>query len=92
MCAECQLSAKKRRVRYVELLQKQNGTCAVCYQTETALATTGATRRLSVDHDHHTGEIRELLCLKCNVMIGAADDDPQRLEAAAGYLRKHGRR
>jgi len=40
---------------------------------------------LAVDHDHATGSIRGLLCLRCNFAIGAMDDDPGRMLAAARY-------
>lgn len=41
-----------------------------------------------VDHDHLTGEIRGLLCLKCNSAIGFLGDSPLRLLAAAMYIQK----
>ena len=65
----------------------QGGACAVC-------RTPGPRRgrgRLCVDHDHGTGAVRALLCHGCNVAIGHLGDDPARCEAAALYLRKHGK-
>lgn len=50
--------------RYDEILIEQHGKCALCDQT----CVTGAA--LAVDHDHKTGAIRGLLCLKCNVGLG----------------------
>ena len=44
------------------------------------------TRRLSVDHNHITQEVRGLLCYKCNIAMGWFDDSPERLNAAIGYL------
>ncbi len=52
----------------------------------------GRVRRLSIDHDHNTGDIRGLLCHNCNVAIGHLNDDPELLDAAAGYLRTASRR
>lgn len=65
---------------YEAILLKQDGKCAICR----APCKTG--NRLAVDHDHSTGRIRGLLCLRCNTMLGQADDDRERLLAAVRYL------
>ena len=39
-----------------------------------------------LDHCHQTGEIRGLLCNRCNMGIGLLDDDISRLEAAIRHL------
>jgi hypothetical protein len=66
--------------KYAELLFLQGGVCAICKGE--------CYKKLSVDHDHETGEVRGLLCHSCNTAVGLLLDDPQRLEAAAAYLRK----
>jgi hypothetical protein len=58
----------------------QDGRCAICRKKPQ----TG--RRLSVDHDHKTGEVRGLLCTLCNQGLGYFKDDPGRLGAALEYL------
>lgn len=68
------------RGEYEALLQSQDGYCAVCSETE----------NLYIDHDHHTGEVRGLLCAKCNTMLGMSDDSPSRLMAGAQYLLDRG--
>lgn len=71
---------------YNVMLAAQDGKCAICGTT-----TPGNSRvfNFSVDHNHETDEIRGLLCELCNRGLGHFGDDPERLEAAARYLRKH---
>jgi hypothetical protein len=68
--------------RYDEILAEQLGVCAIC-----GLPPNG--RRLAVDHDHETGEIRGLLCAQCNFGLGNFGDDPLRLHAAISYVEKY---
>lgn len=49
---------------YNGLFEKQDGRCKVCRIHQSELS-----RRLCVDHDHKTGEVRGLLCNKCNTNI-----------------------
>ena len=55
---------------YGRLYLHQGKVCAICRRS------TGATRRLSVDHDHKTGLVRGLLCRPCNDFLGWIRDDP----------------
>jgi hypothetical protein len=64
---------------YDRMLTEQGGGCAICRKTQD--------RAFDVDHDHSTGRVRGLLCTNCNRMVGHAADSPERLEAAAAYLR-----
>ena len=52
--------------------------CAVC----------GRADQLVVDHCHATGKVRGVLCSNCNVAIGMAGDNPERLVKMADYLRE----
>lgn len=63
----------------------QNNLCAICGR---AFERTGMGRP-ALDHCHETNRLRELLCGYCNRGIGLFQDVPERLEAAARYLRKH---
>jgi len=73
---------------YTEMHNAQNGVCAICSQPERS-ERGGKVKLMAVDHCHSTGKIRELLCSKCNPMLGYAGDMPELLEKAAAYLRKH---
>lgn len=64
-----------------KLLEKQNGQCAVCK------ATLELGQQTHIDHCHKTDKVRGLLCSKCNTAIGLLNDDPERAEALASYLR-----
>lgn len=69
---------------WTRMLAEQNGVCAIC-GTDTPCPRTGKTWH--IDHCHETGIVRGLLCNSCNRGIGQLGDDPDRLEAAARYLR-----
>jgi len=62
---------------YNTLYNKQQGKCAICGNSE---------ELLHVDHDHITGKVRGLLCLKCNRGIGFLNDDIKILQQAINYL------
>jgi hypothetical protein len=66
---------------YNRLFLSQNGCCAICNIHQSLLK-----KRLFVDHDHTTKEIRGLLCSKCNFLIGQANDSPTLLTNAIKYL------
>jgi hypothetical protein len=73
--------------QYEALLEAQHGRCAICERTpeETNRRRNGC-ERLSVDHNHETGQVRGLLCASCNTLIGMARDDITVLQAAVEYL------
>ena len=68
---------------YEELLSKQQGLCAICGTDSPG----GRGKFFAVDHDHGTGRVRGLLCLKCNRGLGLFQDQSSILERAATYLR-----
>lgn len=65
---------------YEAMVAAQRGRCPVCKEQPD---------RLVVDHCHRTGKVRALLCDRCNRLLGVADDDPQLLKAAVGFLAAH---
>ena len=74
---------------YGILRRLQNNKCAICGREETGMNTNGSLKRLSIDHNHKTGKIRELLCQTCNTMLRR--DNPFILIKGAKYLKKYKR-
>lgn len=62
----------------------QQGLCDICKQPVEG--------SMCADHEHTTPpKPRGLLCSPCNLALGQFQDSPILLEAAAAYLRKHGK-
>lgn len=66
---------------YDRLLASQGGRCAIL-----GCRATGKTKRLAVDHDHKTGEVRGILCGPHNQLIGYNKDNPDTFRSLADYL------
>lgn len=62
------------------MLLEQSNKCKICVSTD------WGPRGPNVDHDHATGVVRGLLCIRCNVGLGVFLDSPKLLEAARAYL------
>ena len=63
-------------------VEKQHGVCAACGGPPID------DRPLVVDHDHKTGEVREMLCNSCNLTLGVSREDTDRLRRLVAYLEK----
>jgi hypothetical protein len=68
------------RAEFEEMSRRQLGCCAMCGGDE---------KRLVVDHDHVTGAKRELVCDRCNAVVGVVEQPGAVLNALA-YLARHG--
>lgn len=71
-------------------LDNQNGLCEICKKAPTRKSNLGTIRTLCLDHNHKTGQIRDLLCDKCNTAIGLLNDDIEIASNLVNYLIKHG--
>ena len=69
---------------YNEMLKAQNGCCKIC-----RFKPSEGQRELAVDHNHKTGLIRGLLCMRCNRVIGMANESIGRLEGVIKYLQNN---
>lgn len=64
----------------------QQGVCAICRDPDRSMPTGKPGGGLVVDHNHETGEVRGLLCSRCNAAIGMLADDEGSLRRAYYYL------
>jgi len=64
------------------LLTKQGGICAICESS--SWGQLGPV----VDHDHVSGKIRGILCVKCNLILGKLKDSPEFARKFITYLEK----
>jgi hypothetical protein len=71
---------------YQDMLDRQNGVCAICLNPETRKHSNGTLCRLSVDHCHEKGIVRGLLCNQCNLMLHRFADVAL-LERTIAYLK-----
>jgi hypothetical protein len=62
-----------------DLRAAQDDRCAICGHPEPQ----------HLDHDHDTGQIRRLLCQRCNNGLGLFRDDPYLLHVAALHVTGH---
>jgi hypothetical protein len=66
-------------------LAEQDYKCAICKSNNTH----DKHGVMAVDHNHETGQIRGLLCYKCNAGIGLLNDDKLLMKNAINYLEKY---
>ena len=67
------------------MLSKQDNCCAICKGKEPY----GRHKRFTVDHNHKTGEVRGLLCNRCNTALGLVEDNIHTLKSMIQYLESH---
>jgi hypothetical protein len=68
---------------YNKLLHAQNGVCALCGKIDPG-------KRLVVDHNHETEEIRGLLCNRCNMALGVFENCIKDVIKITDYLKADG--
>ena len=66
---------------YNDLLRQQDGVCSICGGNNNG-------RRLCVDHDHATSDVRGLLCNSCNLGLGNFYDNTDIMASAISYLQQ----
>lgn len=66
---------------YEQMLRNQAGCCGICGTHKSQKE-----RKLAIDHDHTTNEIRGLLCTECNTSLGKLGDNVEGILKALRYL------
>lgn len=106
LCRSCFYKGSRQRVRdrkahlkrkynmtpeaFNNLLAQQGGHCAMC-PTTIEQWKDGVPKHLAVDHDHKTNQIRGILCSRCNLFLGLAEEggDPWlRMLSVMRYLKQ----
>lgn len=67
------------------MMAAQENACAVCRRPFKEMSS----RNVHVDHCHDTGLVRGILCVYCNRGIGCFFNNPEALNSAASYLKRH---
>lgn len=77
---------------YEEKLAHQDGHCALCDAVTDGRYINRETQReyLIVDHDHENGQVRGLLCAKCNTALHRVEYTEDWALKAILYLEKYG--
>lgn len=87
-CRQCEASLRRQDTYdmpeggYDQMVKLQGGACEIC----------GFVSRLVVDHDHNTDKVRDLLCVRCNLLLGhsgQSGDSKEVLRRSIRYLSKH---
>lgn len=78
------LTPTERR-RLKALTPKGVFSCSICGK----VSIVGVTANFVIDHCHKTGRGREWICDSCNTGLGRFKDDPDLLQKAIDYLKKH---
>lgn len=94
-CRDC-ISANFLRYRYnisfndfMELRKSQNDQCKICKsQLEISKNSSFRSKKVAIDHCHRTGEVRGLLCSRCNTGLGHFGDNIELMQAAIHYLQE----
>lgn len=71
--------------KYKSMLNEQLNKCKIC---GTEKSSNFGKRNLSVDHNHSTGEVRALLCNKCNLGVEFLEKNPGWADKAIAYLER----
>ncbi len=78
-CRQANITVKE----YRKIFGDHNELCDICGVPQKEL-----TKAFCIDHDHKTGQVRGLLCNRCNTALGFLRDDVEIATRATEYLKK----
>lgn len=70
---------------YEKKLKEQGGLCDICKKP----LDSNHFDKLSIDHNHTTGELRGLLCNRCNTALGLLKEDIPTINNLITYINKY---
>ncbi|GHV38991.1 hypothetical protein FACS1894179_03230 [Bacteroidia bacterium] len=76
---------KKMKAKEVEITKEGYFICPICKKASIP----NITASLVIDHDHETGNARDLICDSCNTGLGRFKDNIELMKEAIEYLKKH---
>lgn len=79
----CSMPAEHIREWLDERHKLNFGLCAICRRPDPK------EKSLCVDHDHNGLFLRDLLCVRCNVALGAIGDSPEIAKLMIAYIEHH---
>jgi hypothetical protein len=72
------------------MCDRQAGKCSICGGVPRTMKYHDVRgTSLMIDHHHESGAVRELLCVRCNTLVGYLEVDPALIDRAAAYIRRH---
>jgi hypothetical protein len=93
-CLNCKVCEKERKLRshlertygltledYEGMVLEQGNKCYLCGEEPSDVY-----GRLVVDHCHHTGKVRKLLCRMCNIHLSKIEACPEYFNRVKDYL------
>jgi hypothetical protein len=74
-----------------KMQEESGGVCEICSQPPDSGGRTSS-KTLHIDHCHTTGQVRGLLCSRCNLCLGQIEENPKLIVEMLLYLDKYKRR
>jgi len=88
-----ELKKSGHAVEFEEFREKMVSASPACPLCTREMARTGGNQTSSatacMDHDHATGKLRDVICNRCNRLLGLAEDNIALLDALKSYLQRH---